>query len=409
MATLFSTRLKSPSSPSRQSGVVTLVISLCVLLLSTFVVFNVSKAILMEQKITNNDNRAKQAFEAAEAGMNVAMHYLEVGNGDANDDGNLDTLVFDDDVVPDGIGDSNTRAVGRGSVTVTVTGAIGSPSIVATGVSDDRSARRVISQVMTTNDPLPNRPQNPLIVRGNVDIGGSATIENMEGFSTIWSGDDVDPGPSNSVTTKVPDIGNTTNADPDYPPYPACIDTPLSCMPVETSDKLGVGPDVIENDSSLGDLTSDEFFRNFFGTSPTNYRASMATIIAVGDAVNDVADLATSEVIWVDGDATFDPITVGCSVPTPGVNGKCDMTNPKPSILIVDGDATIGQNFSMYGILFVRGTLHVTGSSKVYGAAIVEDSVDATGGINVYFTSLVLNLTSLAGAASSSAGSWKDF
>ena len=59
-------RYRMSNLPARQRGVLTLVISQSILLLSTLVTFSVTKAILMEQKITNNELRAKQAFDIRE-------------------------------------------------------------------------------------------------------------------------------------------------------------------------------------------------------------------------------------------------------------------------------------------------------------------------------------------------------
>src|SRR5688500_6310308 len=100
---------------TRQRGVLTLVVSLSILVLSTLVTFSVTKAILMEQKISNNELRAKQAFEAAEAGMLAAMDYIN-NDPDVDGNGSIDP-VFDTNA--NGIGDTNTTTIGTGSVTIT--------------------------------------------------------------------------------------------------------------------------------------------------------------------------------------------------------------------------------------------------------------------------------------------------
>ncbi|KAF0187645.1 MAG: hypothetical protein FD165_2887, partial [Gammaproteobacteria bacterium] len=158
---------------ARQHGVLTLVVSLAILVLSTLVTFSVTKAILMEQKISNNEMRAKQAFEAAETGMLEAMNYIDNGPDRASPWSTIDP-VFDTN--GDGIGDSSSKTVGTGSVTVTTTDLSGtamtSVRIVATGYSDDRSATRQITQTLVTINPLPNAPQNPVVSKGQVIIAG---------------------------------------------------------------------------------------------------------------------------------------------------------------------------------------------------------------------------------------------
>jgi hypothetical protein len=185
------------NSHNGQHGAITLVVSLTILMLSTLVTINVTKAILMEQKISNNEARAKQAFEAAEAGMVAALAYLK-NDPDVDQDTNIDP-VFDTNA--DGTGDSNTATIGAGSVTVN-TGALSddltSILIRAQGFSDDGSANHTITQSMATINPLPNAPANPIISKSALTIGGSATVHNNEGHSTIWSGGDIDLGSNNS-------------------------------------------------------------------------------------------------------------------------------------------------------------------------------------------------------------------
>lgn len=394
-------RYRTSNLPARQRGVLTLVISLAILVLSTLVTFSVTKAILMEQKITNNELRAKQAFEAAEAGMLAAMDYLDDG---ADRDGNaaIDP-VFDTDA--DGIGDAPSTTVGTGSVTVTTTdlsGDMTSIRIVAQGFSDDRSATRTITQTQVTINPLPNAPQNPVVSKGQVIVAGSATVHNPEGHSTIWSGGDVDLGSNNSTKTQVPDV-NSAN-------YPTCMDTPMTCTLADSSSRNLASVDVIENDSSLAALSSDEFFINFFGLPPATYRASMVTIDTTPASFNSAVDRAQYEVIWVEGDTTIQGSTIGCTTTVSG-NNVCPTANQRPCIVIIDGDASFTGTPHIYGILFVTGALSMSGNATVHGAVVAAgDASNSTGGsLDIWYNSRILAATSNAGKSTGSAGTWKDF
>jgi Tfp pilus assembly protein PilX len=381
-------------SGNQQRGVITLVISLVVLMLSTFVVFNVSKAILMEQKISNNDMRAKQAFEAAEAGMNVAIEYLDT-NPDRDGTPGIDP-VFDLNPV-DGIGDNATATIGRASVTVTTSvcaaGAATGICITSTGRSDDRTATQTVTQILMTINPLPNAPQNPVTVRGGIIIGGAAVVENPEGFSTIWSGSDVDVGGNQTTTTLVPDVNATTGPNA----YPGCMDVPLTCATISSSNKLVVGVDVIENDSSLSSLSDPQFFQNFFGMAPLAYQSSMVTINATtADAEASITN-ALSEVIWVQGNAD--------------VNGNITMGSlTQPSILIITGNLSVNGNVTFNGIVYVMGNITVgSGNTTIIGAAVVAGQANGGGGLLIRYSSDVLGNTSLAGSSTGGAGSWRDF
>jgi hypothetical protein len=188
------------------------------------------------------------------------------------------------------------------------------------------------------------------------------------------------------------------------------MDVPLTCTLVTTSSKLSVGLDVIENDSSLAGLTSDEMFRSFFGTNSSVYRASQVTIDTVPSRAETDADLATYEVIWVEGDTTFNGVTVGCTTRMAG-NTRCATEKTKPSIFIVNGDATFRGNSQFYGIVYITGKVSIVGNTTVYGAMVVAGDSESTmsGSLDIWFSSSVLAGTAAAGASTGSAGSWRDF
>jgi hypothetical protein len=387
----------------QQRGVLTLVVSLAILVLSTLVTFSVTKAILMEQKISNNELRAKQAFEAAETGMLEAMNYIDNGPDRAAPWSTIDP-VFDTNA--DGIGDASTKAVGTGSVTVTTTDLSGtamtSVRIVAVGYSDDRSATRTITQTVVMINPLPNAPQNPLVSKGQVIIGGSATVHNPEGHSTIWSGGDVDLGSNNSTKTQVPDVNSAG--------YPNCMNTPMTCTLADSSSRNLASVDVVESDSSLGSLTSEQFFMNFFGLPSATYHASMVTIDTTPANFNTAADLAQYEVIWVTGDTTIQGTTIGCTTSVTG-NNVCPTANQRPCIVIINGNASFTGTPHIYGILYVSGSLTMSGNATVHGAVVAAgDASNSTGGsLDIWYNGNILAATANAGNSTGSAGTWKDF
>jgi len=385
-----------------QRGVATLTFSLIILVLATSVTLYSVNFARQSISISNNSLRDKQAFDVAEAGMALAIEYIRE-DSDRDDDGVLDP-VFDTNA--DGVGDSTTSQVGNGWVEVTVTQPAGlHVHVSSTGYSDDRTATRTIEQFMVVIDPLPNDPSNPVISRGSVVVNGSATVHNQEGFSTIWSGDEVDLGSNNSTATNVPDMGH---AD-----YPNCMDTPLDCETVASSNKVNIGLDVVENDSSIGNLTPNELFQNFFGMSPDAYKESVAdgNIIDPANANVDV-QLAGGEILWVDGDADFtNNTTVGCSaVATGGKLCGTDVGTAEPSILIIDGDVTFSGTPNFTGIVFIMGDAEIGGNMTVQGSIVIAGTATQAGGsMDVWFNSQVLSNIQTPPAKAGSAGTWKDF
>lgn len=387
-----------------QRGVSTLIFAVIILALTAIAALTTFNFVRQEQVISNNDARAKQAFEAAEAGLAVALDYL--GDGpDRDDDGVIDPVFYAND--DDDIGDTNEADIGPGHVVVT-TGPLGKQvAVTATGFSDDRTAKHVISQLSGVVDPLSNDPANPFIAKGAVELNGSATVHNPEGHSTIWSGSKVGLGSNNSTATTVADMGGEN--------YPQCMDTPMTCGTVSSSNMLSVGLDVIENDSSLGNLTSDELFRNFFGMSPKAFRDSgLVSLETTPASVNEDVQLATHEVIWVEGGGAITElsnVTVGCA---DAVKGKktCKSSDSKPSILIVNGDASFKGTPNFTGLVFVTGNASISkGNTTVMGSIVVagEFSSDTGGSMDVWYNSDVLGDLENAGFRVGVAGTWKDF
>jgi hypothetical protein len=403
---------------------VSLFMALILLIMVTAITLYTSRTVLVEQKLSGNDFRSRQALEAAESGIAAALAYLNHG-WDRDGDGSVDA-VYDTSEPPDGVGDDNTTTFADGSsVTIdSVTGTHPDYRIQATGRSDDRSASRTITVGTAIPDALPNRPDNPLITQMTIDVTGSATVHNPEGSSTIWSGADVALGSNNATATEVADPGDAN--------FPGCMDTTLSdpkpgepepdpplCNLVKSSDKINVGLDVIEHDFNLSNLTPEEVFRNFFGVSMEQYvkksmtlRVSPENIYESADNDPPGAELATNEVIFVDGDLDLSGgnLTIGCAAKTTG-NQLCEGADIQPCIVIVDGDAIIGGTPNITGLLYVHGNVTVTGNLTNMGATIVAGELtSSTGGsFDIWYNSDVLGQVSGLGNLTTLPGGWRDW
>jgi len=393
----------------RQSGTATLTMSLILLVLITMVSVYTSRSVLLEQKISANDFRERQAFEAAESGLTAAIAYLaSTGGADKNNDGIVD-FVFD--TTGDGVGDANNLTYpDNSSVTVTLNGVFPSFTLQSVGVSDDLTATRTVRSLVATVDTLPNVPDNPLTARGTVIVNGSATVHNPEGHSTIWSGDNVELGSNNATSTNI--------ADPTDPGYPSCMDTSMTCGTTPSSSKIAIGLDVIEHDSSLANLTPAQMFQNFFGTSMANYRESRVSLDVMAANANNAATnsgspgihLGAGEVIWVDGNTSLSNITtVGCEIPLSG-SASCPSASVNPSIVIINGDLTVSGTPNFYGLLYVVGDMNTSSNTTVMGAAIVSgSSSSASGSLDVWYNSDVLNQLRDNGPLAGAPGSWQDW
>ena len=438
----------------KQQGAAALLMSLILLALITIITLYTAKNIVMEKKIGGNDFRSKLAFEDAETGLHDTLNFFKIKYvGDLADFDNTDfslidvdnyTVTLTDNANPNVtqsvtyaggaaydianfnlidkdnvyiVGLKNSNSSSSLSITDDSAGVAGEEveglgpfDIVSVGSSEDNTASRTISILTNNVDPLPNVPGNPLTSKSAVIINGSATVYNPEGHSTIWSGESVDLGSNNSTATYV--------ANPSDVAYPACMDSSVTCSGTQSSNRTSIGLDVIEHDSSLGNLSEDEMFINVFGIPPDVYRDSTADMVI--DAAN-IADAfnATGKIIWVDGHTTINGETIGCSVDIVGINADSDNLPSKtctdtpivPSILIINGDLTTIGSPVFYGLVYVMGNLQGGGNPTVEGAIVLggDNNSAPSGSVDIWYNSDLLEALRNLGSYSAASGTWSDW
>ena len=332
MTRLYAAR--SPVRPSRQTGMATLVTSLAIMILATILVMAISKTALMEQRISSNEIRSRQAAEAADAGVNYGVAYVmqttlagatvPIG-ADKNNDNIADTIALTTMTS----GTSNSYSVSfcdptaslatmscpdaPGPVVCTAAPAtyLGSPRIVACGWSDDGLGRAMISQGVGTASGIRNPPTNPLTSKGAVNVTGSATVTNYFNNLTVWSGGSLsDIGNSGKTFVRNPTISPPDpSVAPPTPPSTCSASTNYVC----TTDKNSTGPDVIDADPTLSNLTNAQMFTNYFGvTDVAAYQATIATMPNVTNSTVSSLSGVMSQSIVVTGDLTNTmPFTIG--------------------------------------------------------------------------------------------------
>lgn len=420
---------------NNQRGAATLFMSLVVLVLVTLVIIYSARTINLELKTTANHIRADQAFEAAESGLNYALEYFKGVELDCsrNVDDAPDTC--DNDT-------GNLADIGTPSFILNVGD---DRSVTSQGFSDDQTATRTITVDVGVSSPLPNPPDNPWTSRGSTTIGGSATILNPEGHTTVWSGQATSDSSSNSPSGFVANpahvaADNAANID-----YPACMDTPMACSLVNTSNKNSKGLDIIEFDASIGNLTKEEFFLNYFGddlvNSLTDFKEQKATTIVTSQAQFDAllnSTNGTSEVIYVTVDVTWNGGSMGCTDAIGGMNatngsgwlpGAYDAggtgdneTDPVdscinndgpfagPSLIVFEGNLTTKGNPNGFGIVYVHGDLDASGGTwSQHGAVIIAGNAEGSGSLDVWYNSNLMDAVAGLGNYGVVFGSWRDW
>jgi len=358
-----------------QRGGATLIIALIMLVTSTLIILFAAEFGKMQDKIGGNVNRNLQAFEAAEAGLEYGINYLQVNYSTiigAPVSGHINYTTAA--ITNVALGNSSKYSIVYTNPTANNYNLI---TITSTGVSDDGSSTRVSTQQVELGSLLSATPSLPIASKGNVSVSGNANVTNMESNHTIQSAGTVSFSGNGKTTTSA---GSGTS-----------------------------GTDVQQNVASLQSESQNDFIASYFGTTNT------ATIISkVGHYYNSTGNTnysstlagMTGTSIWID--------QTGSSTAT--INGTTTIGSAaNPVLLVVNGNLSLSGNVVIYGFVFVIGTndiLTLTGNTQITGGIATTDTLNMSGNIALTFSSSVIN--NLRSNPSTRyfakiAGSWKDF
>lgn len=413
-----------------QRGAATLLVVVVLFFILALVSAYASRTLIFEQRISANNQRATQAFEAAEAGIEFAVASLGAGRIDAaclptpNTASNTFRQRY---LTQDGTGTfvaSGGQPALRPTCMVLSAGttcscpAAGAPNLAPpvgisptfqlrfeTGVGQPGAVRVVskgcssigtqcysdatvtqpadaeaeVSVLLGLNSALATPPSAALTARGNVNLGGGAvTVSNAD-------------VPSGGITI---DAGGTiTNAG-------AAILRGLPGTPGTSSMQA--------SDPSLSGLDADRLFVSLFGMDRATYRTQPAVVRVNcgGNCALQIAQAVSANpgrVVWVDGNATIDSnLVLGSAA--------------EPVMLFVRGDLTVAANLQLTGLLYLHSagganTFAVNaGSTTVIGAVVAEGALTTAGAPTVSFDPAVLRaISQTQGSLVRIPGSWRDF
>ena len=412
-----------PSSHVCQRGATTLLITVLILFLASLLVIAVSRTTTMEQRLSANEMRSRQAFEAAQAGFDHALTEL-VESGSTLDasitsrclraDGDCSDPVakpfptyrfaYCDPPPDNNPGLSSDPCAVPGTLTcngVSDPENYKKPLIVSCGWSDDQLGRRFIRQGFQTVPTLGNPSTVPFITKGSIGVQGSATLWNYYTNLNIWSGGPLtNIGNSGRTYVRDPNIAPPSESDPPPTPNKQTDCGAYKCY-LEVTDKTTTGPDVIDNDPTLANLTDAQMFTLFTGAEDSAYyRDNIATMtIDLDDPAADLGDLdgLLGQAVYIDGDTTL---------PSNSTIGS----RTRPVVLVIDGNMTGGGGPVVYGIVYVTGNLDVAGNITVYGGMVIEGTTGGTGSLDiVYDPFAVKNADENVGRSAPIPGDWRDW
>lgn len=416
--------------PRSQRGAAALIVVTVLFFILAMVTAYAGRNLIFEQRTSVNNQRATQAFEAAEAGLEFAIAQLGSGRVDGAclpsiDVGNttfrqryltqntsgdfapaaipptaLPTCMLlsngsncscpsagaPDLVEPVGLAPTfqlrfdNTGIAQPGVVRVVSKGCSSIGSQCYAGVANGADALAEVSVLLGLNSALATPPSAAMTARGAVDFnGGAVSVSNAD-------------VPSRGITVDAG--GALVNAG----------SARLSSVPGTPGSAS-----VLASDPSLSTLNADRMFVSNFGMDRATYRAQPAAIrlSCVGDCATLIAAAVSANpgrVIWVEGPVTID-------------SNQVLGTAAQPVMLFVSGNLTVSANLQLHGLLYLHGgpgdtTAWTTtaGSTLIDGAVVAEGGLSIVGTPSIAFNPVVLRTINLTqGSMVRVPGSWRDF
>lgn len=417
---------ESNNLPINQNGAATLFVTIILLVGITLIAIFATKIGILDQKISGNEYRHKEAFANAEAGLEQAGAYLDANPG-LHDDVtapaggwvtcgassvpcnavNGSTFVYTVDKIA-ALTESDAFLVKTGTGTVAV--GVGSTAD-STGLA--------IAQVAYAKSNLLSSGEIPPLMMPTGTLSGSFNIvPNPNGGGpgvpvSVWAKDTTDTSGSNWKTCDMGEFKDGTAI---------CMDTksagttrdwlPCRCD-VERSNSTSVNEDIVLDPES--DFP-DSPFAYLFGAGADVTAAEVAELKAEikgkaesGDGLKlqncttlaaDFASLTGSALVWVEGD---------CQIPAGSLVGSRE----KPILLVVEGELRVNANSEIWGILMGLDEFVLNGGPVIHGSAIAEIQGDLTNGTyyQVYDEAVFANLTddSVNSDIAKIKYSWRDY
>lgn len=360
-------------------GAATLIIAVVFIMLSTLIIIFAARNGLMHSKISANTARNSQAYEAAEAGLEYGINYL---------DQNSATIIASPTNGFINFTNANTTnvALSNGSkFSIVYTNPTVNDytmiQITSTGQSDDNSSTRSVSQVVKRSSIIANTGTHALTSKSNINITGNGSISNLTSSQTVASGGTVAFGGNGSTYTS----GG------------------------QQSDAGGILADVTQNVGALSSATTNDFFASYFGTTSTsavrsqaNYSYSSNSSANYSSTLNGIQ----GAMIWIDANNGSTASLSGNTVIGSASN---------PVLLIVNGSFSISGNVTVYGMVFVlgdSGLTTLTGNNNIIGTIVSTETMNISGNTFVSYDQSVLdNLKNSASMTTWAkvSGSWKDY
>lgn len=344
-----------------QRGAATLVVTVMLLFSLSLMTLYAARVGVVEQRLAANDEQARAAFAAAQAGLERTLNGLAA----------LDraSLEYDADgwtaldagaaTLPNG---TDYRAEAHNRALIPYDSRL--LRLEAEGSTGAGGGVRSATLLAAFAPLLPNVPPAPLVARGGLAPADPLTLVNLERPVGAWTGGAYTPGGA---------------LDPQF-------SAPASCPP----------SGICADDARIGALTPEAFFANTFGRAPQAMRS--AAHVARCAACDPATAPSGARLVWFENDGA--PVTIAA-----GELG----TEEHPVVAIVAGDFAPAGALRIHGLLFVLGDWTAgVAPLAVEGAVVVAGDAVDTGPAELIYHAGHLESLHQSGRYAFVPGSWID-
>lgn len=384
--TMSSVRLRR-----KQGGAATLLITVIIVLLVNIITYTMTRTTALENRMTASEIRSKQAFHAAQAGLDAAFEMI-VNNDLANlSDCSIRFVDVDADGAP--LPESTTFQLLFGAedpqCPSPLIGLQTKSYIRSIGRSADGSAIRVLEVAIDLEREWIKEPAPPSTVTGAGFPGDAAIVS----LGNIDLGGNSGPGICNDTSPCEP-LASPGAQNPDI----SGVNSPLlvaagsitggegGAVTVEDKHKSPNDPALTPYvDPATGEVNGDAFFQDSFGVSKDQFK----DVAFQADGQASLAEVNVNPLVWHEGDLSLRGGGTGKDGPAP-VYGSPD----KPITLVVNGNLDVTANVIIWGVVYVTGNVgtggggdagKAAGNMKVFGALVAEGDVGFAKGTSTFF------------------------
>lgn len=372
------------SCKHKQHGIATLTTTVILLFVLSITVIYASRSSLSDLSLSNNLYRSKQAAENAQAALDYAYaDFLDGGITTASATYGTASAP----VVLPGLGRAFTRLCTVASTFNSCTDAtdLDRFRMIATGFSDDGTARHTATLVVSARPVLGGAPLSPLIMKsaGSSLLSGNLEItNNTDSGYNVWSGTDIGNASGSFITRGV--VNGVEN----------------QIISEKSGSRYYLGPDVVYNDQQFKNSTADGFYKLAVGKTQAEITAEATTVVTASSPL-DTSKNYGGQVIHATG-ASFDlKQTLG--------------TPTEPVILVVDGEFSFTGNGSVYGVIIANtvdrfaGTKDAAAPAKVIGSLVVISGTGLNGSASILLTKAIQGEIEDIVVRGAVGNSWRDW